>query len=144
MSLVEVLEDPSRRRAVVADGVQLIEEEVASKGGFTGAALKAGYKTVKKIKPGIVASALEKLLPEFAPKVDPYYAKAKAEGDVRRYFTVHASEIANALLSVTDEKARHAKNAIMVKVYNGLRGQAHTHTAAAVPRLADLIARHVG
>jgi len=144
MSLVEVLRDPARRRAVVADGVRLIEEEVASKRGFSGAALKAGYKTVQRLKPGVVAHALEKLLPEFAPRVDPYYVEARAHGDVRAYFASRASEIADALLSVTDEKARSAKNPVMLKVYDSLRGQAHAHTAAAVPRLADLILKHVG
>lgn len=144
MSLVEVLADPARRRAVVTDGVQLIEEEVASKGGLSGAALKAGYKTVKKLKPGIIALALEKLLPEFAPKVDPFYARGKAEGDVKRHFREHAGDIAEALLSVTDAKARNANNPMIARVYHGLRGQAHAHTAAAVPRLADLITKHVG
>lgn len=144
MSLVEVLRDPARRRAVVADGVRLIDDEVASKRGLSGAALKAGYKTVQKLKPGIVAQALDKLLPEFAPRVDPYYAQATAHGDVRGFFEARASEIAESLLSVTDEKARSAENAVMLKVYRGLRGQAHTHTTAAVPKLAELIAKHVG
>lgn len=144
MSLVEVLRDPARRRAVVADGVQLIEEEVASKRGISGAALRAGYKTVQKLKPGIVAHALEALLPEFAPRVDPYYAQAAAQGDVRGYFRARAPEIADALLAVTDERSRTAKNAVLRKVYDSLRGQAHAHTAAAVPRLADLILKHVG
>lgn len=144
MSLVEVLRDPARRRAVVADGVRLIEEEVASKRGLSGAALKAGFKTVQKLKPGIVAHALDRLLPEFAPRVDPYYVQAAAQGDVRAFFEARASEIADALLAVTDEKARTAQNAVMLKVYRGLRGHAHAHTVAAVPRLADLILKHVG
>lgn len=144
MSLVEVLRDPARRRAVVADGVRLIEAEVGSKRGISGAALRAGYKTVQKLKPGIVAQALEALLPEFAPRVDPYYAQATAQGDVRAFFRARAPEIADALLAVTDERARTAKNAVIRKVYDGLRGQAHVHTTAAVPRLADLILKHVG
>lgn len=143
-TLVEVLEDPARRKAVVEDGVQLIEDEVGSKSGLTGMALKAGYKTVKKIQPGIIAGALVRLLPDFAPRVDPFYAQAQASGDVKAWFTQHAGEIADALLAVTDEKAKAANNRVMIKVYQSLRGQARTHTMAAVPRLATLIERHVG
>lgn len=144
MSLVQVLADPLKRAAVVADGVLLIEEEVASKGGLRGAALKAGYATVKKLKPGIIAQALTHLLPDFAPRVDPFYLRAREHGDVRSWFKEHADEIAEALLTVTDEKAKRAKNAVMLKVYRGLRGHAHHHTVAAIPRLADLILKHVG
>lgn len=143
MSLAAVLSDPTRIGSVVADGVRLIDEEVASKGGLSGAALKAGYRTVQKVKPGIVAEALGRLLPEFAPRIDPFYDRARQTGDVKGYFTTHAGDIADALLAVTDEKARRAQHAILLKVYQGLRGQARNHTIAAVPRLADLIAKHV-
>lgn len=142
-TLVAVIEDSSRRRAVVADSVEVVEAEVAGKSGLRGMAIKAGFKTVKRIKPGIVAAAVEQLLPAFAPAIDPHYAKARETGDARRYFQQHAEMIADALLAVTDSKASRAKNAVMKKVYSSLRGQAKHHTAAAMPRVADLISRHV-
>ena len=144
MSLVDVLNDGAKARAVVADGVVMIEEEVASKGGLSGLAIKAGFKTVKAIKPGIMGEALGHLLPDFAPTLDPFYEKAKAQGDVRAYFTKHADAIADALLGVTDKKRERAKNAVMRRAYDGLRPQAKKHTAEAMPRLADLIKKHVG
>ncbi|MCB9672076.1 MAG: hypothetical protein H6736_19425 [Alphaproteobacteria bacterium] len=142
-SLVSVLEDPTRRKAVIADTVTLIESEVASKSGLRGAAIKAGFKAFTKIQPGIVKAAVSKLLPHFAPAVDPHYAKAAESGDPRGYFTRNADTIAESLLAVTDEKAQGAENNVMKKIYSGLRPQAKQHTAAAMPGLADLIQRHV-
>lgn len=142
-TLVSVLQDPARARLVVADGVRLIEDEVGRKGGLTGMALKAGYKTVKSLKPGIIEEALAHLLPDFAPAVDPFWVKAKETPDPKGYMTRNADAIADALLSVTDAKGARAKNRVIKKAYDGLRPQAKKHTVEAVPGLADLIARHV-
>lgn len=142
-TLVDVLKDPTRMRAVVADGARMIEAEVGDKGGLSGMALKGGYKAVKSLKPGIIEEALGTLLPEFAPAIDPHFAKAQAEGNPRAYFTKHADLVADALLGVTDRKRERAKNAVIKKAYDALRGQAKKHTAEAMPRLADLIAKHV-
>lgn len=143
-TLMDALNDATTRRAVIADTVELIEREVRSKSGLRGTAIKAGFKTVKKIQPGMIPSAVDKLLPHFAPAVDPHFAKARESGDVKGYFSANADQIAEALLAVTDEKAKAADNAVMKKVYGGLRGQAKQHTAAAMPGLAELIQRHVG
>jgi hypothetical protein len=142
-TLVDVLKDPVRTAAVVRDGVVLIEEEVASKSGLTGMGIKAGYKTVKAVKPGIIGEALGHLLPDFAPILDPFYVKAREEGNVRAYFTKNAERIADALLGVTDGKRNRAKNEVMKRAYDALRPMAKKHTADAVPRLGDLVAKHV-
>lgn len=142
-TLVEVLKDPVRTRAVVADGARMIDAEVASRGGLSGMALKAGYKTVKALKPGIIEEALGMLLPEFAPALDPHFAKGVASGDVRAYFTAHADAIADALLAVTDGRRQRSKNAVIRRAYDGLRPQAKKHTSEAMPRVAELVKRHV-
>jgi hypothetical protein len=142
-TLQDVLRDPTRIDAVVADGVKLIEEEVGAKGGLTGMALRAGYKTVKALKPGIIAEALRHLLPDFAPAVDPHYATARATGDVRGYFTRNADAIADSLLSVTDARGARAKNKVIKRAYDGLRPLAKKNTAVAMPRVAYLVSKHV-
>jgi hypothetical protein len=142
-TLVDVLKDPMRSRAVVADGVRMIDDEVHAKGGLSGLALKAGYKAVRTIKPTIIEEALGILLPEFAPAIDPFLTKGRAEGDVRAYFRRNDHAIANALLGVTDRKRKNSKNPIIRRAYDGLRPQAERLTAEAVPRLADMIVRHV-
>src|SRR3712207_8783558 len=43
---------------------ELIDAEVKDKGGISGLAIKAGYSTVKGIKPGFVEKAVEDLLPD--------------------------------------------------------------------------------
>ena len=143
-SLGDVLMDPQKRTAVIADSERMLEAEVASKSGLRGAAVKAGYSALKKLKPGIVTLALQRLLPAFAPVLDPHFQRGREAGDVRRHFTENAEPIAEALLAVTDAKAQNADNNVMKKIYSGLRGQAKQHTAAAMPAVADLIVRHVG
>lgn len=143
-TLTELLQDADKRAAVVKDGVRFIEEEVGRKRGLSGVALKGGYKTVKRIRPGIIAAALNKLLPHFAPAIDPFYERGREEGSVRAYFELHKSDIADAMLSVTDKRAENADNRVMRRAYKGLRGTAKRHTEEAVPGLGDLIKRHVG
>ena len=142
-TLVETLNDPIAMRAVISDSANLVESEVAKRGGLSGMALKAGYKTVKAIKPGIIHDALRSLLPEFAPAIDPHFATARESGDVQAYFRRESGPIADALLGVTDARAERAKNRVMKKVYGKLRGQARGQVEQSLPGLADLIERHV-
>jgi hypothetical protein len=142
-TLVEVLADDARRRAVARDGATIVDQEVAARTGLRAAALKAGYATVKALRPGIIEEALYALLPGFAPAVDPHWAAAVATGDAPRYFRERAGEVASSLLAVTDARAARAKNPVMKRVYGALRGQALAQTTQSVPRLPELIARHV-
>lgn len=142
-TLTEVIEDEEHRRAVVADGVRLVEQEVARKRGLSGMAIKAGFKTVNKLQPSFVERALDHLLPDFAPAVDPHFAEARASGDVEAFFTEHAGEIADSLLAVTDARARRAKNRALVAVYQRLRPRARVQVIEAMPGLARLVTKHV-
>jgi hypothetical protein len=143
-TLTAVLQNPAKRGAVIRDGVLLIDSEVKSKRGVSGLAVKAGFKAVKKVKPGIIAEALEMLMPEFAPAIDPIYAKGRDAGDAKNYLVRNADEVADALLKVTDTRAERAKNRVLIKVYRSLRSQARGHVVAAVPGLAGLIDKHLG
>ncbi len=142
-TLSQTLENPVKKAAVVRDGFQLIEDEVARKRGLRGYALKAGYKVVKRVKPDIIHRALDGLLPRFAPVIDPFLDKARVDGDVEGYFDRNRSDIAEAMLSVTDGRAKKAKNPVLVRAYLGLRHQAKGHVEEAVPGLARLILKHV-
>jgi hypothetical protein len=144
VTLVEVLADEARKRAVARDGAVVVDQEVARKSGLRATALKAGFRTVKAIKPGIIEESLYMLLPHFAPAIDPHWAKAVESGDAQRYFDIRAAEIAESMLQVTDERAARAKNRVMLRVYKGLRGQALKYTTESVPALAPLIQKHVG
>lgn len=143
MTLTEILKDATRADAVVRDSAVLLEKEVADKRGLRGAAVRTGFKTMKKIRPGIVPHALRVLLPQFAPVVDPHYAKAVASGDTAAHFRSHADAIADDLLSVTDARARAADNRVLIRVYKTLRPQARKHVAMAMPSVAKLCDKHV-
>ncbi len=145
MGLRDVLEDDARKGAVVADCLQLISAEVGDKKGMGGMAIKAGYKTVNGIKPGFIEGVVHVLLPEFAAAVDPIVEEGQAKGvSVADQLNAEKSRVADALLAVTDRKAETAKTKIAKSTYQRLRGTAKKHVEAAVPRLAALVAKHVG
>ena len=142
-NLTEALTGESHKSAVVEDCLALIDAEVADKGGLTGLAIKAGYKTVQGIKPGFVRGVVSDLLPDFARALEPIYQEAKAtSAKVRDHFVGNAPRVADALLSVTDEKAKRAKSALVKGTYDKLRGSAKKNVEAAVPRLAAMIEKH--
>jgi hypothetical protein len=142
-SLVEALTDESRKNNVVKDCCDLIDAEVKDKGGISGLAIKAGYSTVKGIKPGFVEKAVEDLLPEFARVLDPIYSDAKAANKpVSDFFSSNPSRVADALLSITDAKASRAKSGVAKSAYDKLRNSAKKNVEAAVPRLGRLIEKY--
>jgi hypothetical protein len=142
MSLVGEIKKPSKKTILVADCCKLIDDEVADKGGFSGAAVKMGYHAVKGIQPGFIAEVVEKLLPEFAGKIDAIWDEGKKSGDAVGYFVANKSRVADALLSVTDAKAKGAKSAVVRSTYDKLRGSAKKHVEDAVPRLSRLVDKH--
>jgi hypothetical protein len=142
-NLPEALASESKRSVVADDCLALIDAEVADKGGFTGLAIKAGYRTVQGIKPGFVRQVVFDLLPEFARALDPLYEDAKTAGHgVREYFNANTERVADALLTITDEKAKRAKSGMVKGTYDKLRGSAKKNVEAAVPRLAAMIEKH--
>jgi uncharacterized protein DUF6918 len=142
-NLTEALVSESNKSAVEDDCIALIDAEVADKGGFTGLAIKAGYRTVQGIKPGFVRQVVTDLLPEFARALDPLYQEAKTAGHgVREHFNANAPRVADALLSITDEKAKRAKSGMVKGTYDKLRSSAKKNVEAAVPRLGAMIEKH--
>ena len=145
-ALSDAIRDDAKRRAVVDDGVLAIEAEVKSKSGLGGMAVKGGYKVVKNLKPGFVGQALDHLLDDFAAAIDPFYDEYKASGqsDVVAWFRGRDKAIAEALLGVTDARARRAKNKSVARAYSKLRPMAVGHVCEAMPRIARLVEKHAG
>lgn len=143
-SLKDVLLDESKKNDVVDACCKLIDEEVADKGGISGLAIKAGYGVVKNVKPGFVKKVVTDLLPEFVGALEPTYEQAKADGKpIGAYFDGRKSEVADALLAITDAKASRASGAVK-STYDKLRGTAKKNVEAAVPRLGALVQRFAG
>jgi hypothetical protein len=144
-TLKETLLEPGTRPAVIADCVQLIDDEVRAKGGLGGMAVKGAYTVVKKLKPGMIREAVDSLLDEFVDKLEPFYTDFSAQEakKLEPYFVGRAGEIANALLGVTDARAARANNRTVKKAYEKLRPTGVKHTEAAVPGLSRVVAKHV-
>jgi hypothetical protein len=142
-NLTEALAGDSTKSAVVDDCVRLIDAEVSDKGGLTGLAIKAGYRAVQGIKPGFIRQVVTDLLPEFARVLEPLYQEAKAQGHgVVSHFTANTPRVADALLSITDDKAKRSKSGMVKGTYDKLRGGAKKNVEAGVPRLAAMIEKH--
>lgn len=144
-ALAEVLTSESKKAQVVEDCLVLIDREVEDKGGLSGMAIKAGYAAVKSIRPGFLKQVVGDLLPEFAKAVDPVFQEAKSAGKpVAQHFASSAGRVADALLAITDDKAKRTKSGVVKATYDRLRGTAKKNVEAAVPRLGALIEKHAG
>ncbi|MFD4249818.1 MULTISPECIES: DUF6918 family protein [Amycolatopsis] len=143
-TLKEILLDSSRRPAVVTDLETLVDEEVSDKGGVSGAVIKTGFAAVKKIKPGIIGSAVDSLLDDFTAALEPFYADFKGQGggDFGAYLSSRGDQAADALLSVTDARAAKSSRDSIKKVYEKLRPNGKKNVEEALPRLGKLIDKH--
>ncbi|MCK6550317.1 hypothetical protein L6R52_31060 [Myxococcota bacterium] len=145
-TLKDILLTPENRPKVVRDTEQLVESEVDAKGGISGIAIKAGFKTVKTVKPGLIPDAVNNLLDRFVDRLEPFYAEwhgAGRKGSFESFLTSRASQVANALLGVTDDRARQVSNQTVKKAYETLRPQGEKHVSAAVPGLGRVIGRYL-
>lgn len=142
--LKEVLLDGAKRPAVVGDLTRLIDDEVSAKSGVSGLAIKSGYGLVKKIKPGIIGDAVDTLADDFMARLEPFYAdyRSTGGGGLPEYLGRRSSEVADALLGVTDERAEMSRRESIKKIYNKLRPQGKKNVEDALPKLGALIEKH--
>jgi hypothetical protein len=143
-TLESILTDPARRPAVVADLNELVGQEVKDKGGMSGAAVKLGYQTVSKIRPGVVPAAVDRMLDQFAGALQPFYADYATNPGTGfgSYLSGRQSEAAEALLAVTDRRAENSSSDALRKAYAKLRPNAQKNVVEALPRLGALIDKH--
>ncbi|GAB05680.1 hypothetical protein GII30_19745 [Gordonia amarae] len=139
-SLQHLLE-PGRREAVVADLASVIDSEVAEKKGLSGTAIKAGYNAANKFKPGLVPHATDKLLPEFAAALAPFWDSRPAGAAFGDHLAANSDAAAEALLAITDGHAEGAK-APLQRAYGALRGKAKENVAEALPKVGAAIEKN--
>jgi len=144
MSLADAISEPSKKAAIVTDCCRLIDDEVSDKGGLSGLAVKAGYHAIKGIQPGFITEVVEKLLPDFAGKLDGMWEEGKKTANPTGHLVSNKGRVADALLSVTDAKAKNAKSSVVRGTYEKLRGSAKKNVEDAVPRLAKLLEKYAG
>jgi len=142
-TLTEALSDPTKREKVIDDCVNLVDEEVQRKKGISGAVIKTGYKAVKGIKPGFIRKVVGDLLEPWSKALDPIWAEAVATGAPRSHFDKNRDRVADALLQVTDDKAKSSKNKVVGSTYSKLRPTAKKHVEEAVPGLAGVLEKNL-
>jgi hypothetical protein len=144
-TLAEKLLTPEARPRLVADSARLIDEEVASKGGLTGIAIKGAYAVVKAFKAGIIPETVDALLDDFVAKLEPFYAAwLKTPGSpFAAYLEQRTGEVADALLSITDARAERSRNATLRRAYEKLRPLGKKQVEMALPRVGRMVSPYV-
>lgn len=145
MTLSQLLLAEKTRPAVVADLVQVVRQEVADKRGISAVAVKAAYAGTTTVVPDLVERVVQRLLPEFALALDPFWDGFLAADDTEfgTYLAGHGRAASAALLGVTDTKVAASSNEPVKKAYRAVRGKAGAHVEAALPRLGATLQRHV-
>ena len=134
---------------VVRDCAALVRQEVAGRSGVSGIVIKGGLKVIEKTRPQLLESVFYSLLPRFVAELERRLIPLATPGDevtplsITQLFTDNASEVAAALLSVTDARAQRSKLSALVKVYKKLRPLAEDQIAQTIPALAALVERYV-
>lgn len=147
-TLLEVVNaTPAKRKEIVSDSVGVLEEEVRSKKGFSGTAIKLAFGTVKRLKPSILEDLIDMLFDEFVLELEPFYQAYLAQDEESRgtfssYLNDRSAEVADALLNVTDKRRQRAQNKLLIKTYDKLRPSALSHVKDGVPAVGRLMQRH--
>ena len=144
-SLKEQLLTDDVRPTLVRQCTDLVDQEVASKRGISGIAIKGAYKTVKAIKRGFVPGVVDFLLDEWVDKLESYYEGFLGQdgGDFVSYISARRPEVAESLLEVTDKRATTTTHRTAGKVYRKLRPSAKQNVSEAVPKLARIVQGHL-
>lgn len=138
--------NPDMRPHVVTDCVTLIDQQIKSKKGLTGMAVKTAYGLVKALKPSMIEKSVGSLLNAFTEQLQVYYHRYQEEGfngSLEQYLSARASDVAESLLQITDRRASLSSNKTAVKAYNKLRPKGKEHVEIAVPEIGRLLDKHV-
>ena len=146
MTLRETIYSPEKRPALVADCQRLLDSEVARKRGITGSVIKGAYKTVSKVKPGLIRGVLELLLGEWMDELEADYQAflaSDAHDTFGAYLLERKAEVAEVMLAVTDRRAARTSHKTAGKFYNRLRGGAKEQVIESLPAAAVVLDRHL-
>ena len=140
-TLVELFGKDPVRASVVADCIALIEAQVKHK-GFV---IKSAFATVKAIKKTFVPEVVDALLDDWLGKIQPHHDRwaAARTSTFSEYVIARSEDIAEDLLTVTDERADRSSHTTARKMYQRMRDGAKKNVVEAIPDLARLIERHM-
>jgi hypothetical protein len=136
---------PDRRKEIVDACARILDDEVKKKKGIGGLAVKTAYKVLKALKPGAVQNMVDALFDDFIEALDRFhvdYQGAGYSGSFGGYIQTRDSEVAEALVQVTDRRAEQTKHNSLRKGYQKLRKSAMRNVQESVPGLGDLMDRY--
>lgn len=142
MGLSQQILTANNKPMVVDDCCKMIDHQLAAKSGMSGMALKTAFAALKGIQPGYIPYIVENLLPHFLTALDPLWNQGIEKGDPAAYLNAHASETADAMLSITDARVKHTKRQIIRGTYEKFRGSAKKHVEEAVPELVNIVDKY--
>ncbi len=139
------------RLVLMEDCCALIEKQATAGRGLRAATVRASYRSVQKMKPGLVGYIVGKFMPQVLEALEPWWERARvdasanggdAEGTFRNALAGDANRAADALLAVTDAQIRGARMPLRV-AYKTVRGEAEQPVRDAVPGLAEVFEKHL-
>jgi hypothetical protein len=144
-TLSAILLSAPRREALLADAQRLLEQHVAQRAGLRGVAWRSGLAVLQAARPGIVARAVEVLLPQFLAALEPLYREFQAgsERDFGLFLLRHRERAVGLLLQIADQRAAGAAE-LTRSLYHRFRGQAEDEAQALLPAFARLLAGYLG
>jgi hypothetical protein len=145
-TLQEILLAPDTQPLVVDDSQKLIEQELATKSGVSGTAVKVAYKTANSFASGYLRSKVEQMVPEMVIQLEPFWADFTASGSsgFGDYLVKRGDEVSQALLSVADAHGAQSNRPTIVKAYKAVRPSAAKHITAALPNLGAMVQKYAG
>jgi hypothetical protein len=143
-TLEEILLRPEVEPRVVPDVLALVDNELASKSGISGTAVKVAFKAVTTFAPGYYQETVAGMIPNMVHQLAPFWDdfRASGSGDFGDYLVKRGDEVSTALLAVTDEMARESGRATVVKAYGAVRKGAGKHIEAALPNLGAMVQKY--
>ena|SRR3989440_6572016 len=140
-TLVEQLGKQPHRPQVISDCVELIDHAVKQK-GFV---IKSAYATIKAIKKRFVPEVVDSLLDDWLGKLQPHYDKwsATKPSSLSDFLVARSDDVAEDLLSVTDQRAEKTTHNTAKKMYLRMRDGAKKNVIESIPDLAKMLEKHV-
>jgi hypothetical protein len=143
-NLSDVLLADGALKQITADCQALVEQELSAKSGMSATALKVAYKAVTAFAPGYYQSTIEGMVPNLMTELQPFWAdfQAAGGGQFGDYLPKRSEEVAEALLSVTDNMTVDSPRPAVVKAYKAVRAGAGKHIEAALPAVGAMVEKY--
>jgi len=142
--LAALLED-SRRDALIADVVAVVEDHIQRRSGVRGVALRAAMAAVHRLLPDAVPRTVTRLLPDFIARLEPLHERSRAAhgAEFAAFLKRGRAEAAEAMLAIADARVERSTNTALKAFYARFRSTAEHEAEGLVPALADVLARHL-